>query len=106
MGKNQEEPKAKFQHLRNDNNKLYATICIISDEEKAAYGVSILGDHDNFDRRMGKRRALSRARRAWYTNKNSFPMFNGERKNVLYFLENITQVYTPGKYFKSYCIRH
>lgn len=100
----EKEPKAKFQHLRKDNGNLYATVCTITDDTKQATGIAILGDCENFNRKIGKHKALGRARRAWYTGKKDFPIYQTERENLTYFVKNVFKAESPIGCFKSFRI--
>jgi hypothetical protein len=100
----EKELSVKFEHLRKPDSRIYATICRIASDKKSAYGIAILGDHDNLNRKEGRRRSLGRAKRAFYTNKNDLPIRMKERENVTYFLENFQ--YAREFPYKSFCIKY
>lgn len=83
---------AKFKHLRRTyDNKLYATICTVTDTtdpEYVGYGVAICGDNENFSRREGRDKSYRRAVRAIRSKKRDKEIRNLKIHNVLYFLDN------------------
>jgi hypothetical protein len=76
---NNEWKYVDFRHLRDKNNKMFATVCEIHDTQNTlAIGISLCSDKDNFSRKMGRRIAMNRAFRAIADRCNSSPI---ERMN-------------------------
>lgn len=68
-----------FRHLRDKDNKLFATVCEIHDKQNTlAVGISLCSDKDNFSRKIGRQIAINRAFRAIANGYNSSPI---ERMN-------------------------
>lgn len=68
-----------FRHIRDKDNKMFATVCEIHDKDKLyAVGIAFCSDKDNFSRKIGRQIAINRAFRAIANGYNSSPI---ERMN-------------------------
>lgn len=66
----------RFKHYRDQNNKLFATICsfINQDDIEVAVGISLCSDKDNFSRKIGRSISFGRGMKAYVSKKDHFPI--------------------------------
>ncbi len=65
------EHRVSYKHLRNENGKLFCTICTIDTDLFTATGVALCSHRDNFSRKIGRALALKRANKALLSKRNS-----------------------------------
>jgi hypothetical protein len=76
LSKNTPAVKLKFIHLRDTDNKPFATVCklILKDNRVISLGISICAASDNFSKKIGRDISFSRALKALESKRNHFPI--------------------------------
>lgn len=65
------QQRAFFYYVRDKQGNPRVTVCLLSDGETHARGMSICSIRDGINKKEGRRIAIARARKAWGTQKDS-----------------------------------
>lgn len=90
LSKNTPAVKIKFIHLRDSDNKPYATICRfkLRDGRVISLGVSFCAKNDNFSKKIGRDISFSRALMALESKRSRFKINYNTEKEALKKFKN------------------
>ena len=77
-----------FKHLRDENGKIYATVCRIRSPKQVGIGIAILGEKENFSRKEGNQKSFDRAIQAFVFHKCSEYINQSQHPNVKKILDH------------------
>lgn len=85
FSKNTPAVKPKFIHLRDTDNRPFATICklLLKDNRVISLGISICAANDNFSKKIGRDISFSRALMALESKRSRFKINYNTEKEAL-----------------------
>jgi hypothetical protein len=86
--------KFRFRHLKDENNKLLATLCSFVDDNNkiVSIGLAICSKKDNFNRKIGSMISFGRAMKSYDQKENLYPITPRDCESIANYVSkfNIT----------------